>query len=277
MPKAGENIQCPPAERTPEFTRESFLRPPDWRWQEAKAFIEAELCDEFYTLPEDPVVHMAVRILRGVYSRFSLLIEGYSPKAASDTLKFISPLQYELYGKLFFDLSGVRAVSSWMEDFVLNPKLGKETKLILRSRWLSYYEGGKSGVESALTGKLSPGARKLLAVFTENERAKQVFDYMTSSIKLPAVEYATLMEQSIKSAQDRQLAMDLKEAEEKETPESLRQLAENIQEGIRHYTQAEKDGCSGGMGNGLDFNNKYINIITGAAKAPVTEADNADK
>ena len=57
-----------PAERTPSCTREFFLRPPDWRYQSAVQYLKDEQQGVTPTIPTDPLVQYAIRILRAFRS-----------------------------------------------------------------------------------------------------------------------------------------------------------------------------------------------------------------
>ena len=75
-----------PAEKTPSNTREFFLRPPDWRYQFAVRYLEEERRGETPTIPTDPHVQYAIRILRAYNSRQARGFLEYLATDACDTI-----------------------------------------------------------------------------------------------------------------------------------------------------------------------------------------------
>ena len=174
-----------PAERPPEMTREVFLSPPDWRYQAACKYLEDERNGETPTIPTDPVVLLVIRALRafrrvpnrlymdalwntteevirlGTTMRHSAivaemeshLISGHSAKDLKAIYSCPIPGKvYELYAKVFFDLTGITAIHSWIHDFLFEPERHHSNQILLRARLLSYYKDAGSGAKAAILG-----------------------------------------------------------------------------------------------------------------------------
>ena len=53
--------QKPQAERDAICMRESLLQPPDWRYQQAAAYVRDEAQGKHPSIPDDPVVQLTIR------------------------------------------------------------------------------------------------------------------------------------------------------------------------------------------------------------------------
>ena len=285
--------ELPAAERPPENTREVFLRPPDWRYQEALKYLEAEVADKTPPIPSDPYVQLAIRGLRaykspanrtymqtlwvnltdvfllGINLQHSAttaeleahIISGHSVRQLRSYGYFINPVVYTLYEKIFFDLSGICAIHSWVSDFLFSPLKYSEDLTRLRARLLAYYGSWEMGAKAAVVGLSSPDVGNMLKKLSTTERQKQMFDYMMRHMNLDEDTYATLMEAAYKSMTERDFQEHMKDREEAGTG-SLEDLAKGLESGIRAYTQKELENNS----TGLDFSNQYTLTILNTDK-----------
>ena len=278
-----------PAERTPKCTREFFLRPPDWRYQAAMRYLEDEKHHITPTIPTDPYVQYAIRILRaykhkgsrvfletmapdavsvislGVYDRHSAiaadiescLIQGYTTVSAVYHGFYVKPAVFDLYGKIFFDLTGIQAVHSWINDFLIEPERHNENTMLLRARILAYY-GGQQMAGSAVTpGKIDEEAQEMMKKIANNEQLKRIFDYIVRKTDMNKEEYVTIMESAVKSMTEKDFQEHMRDRDEAGSS-SLNEMAEHLEEGIRAYSQKELESFNE---NGLDFVNQYTPVI----------------
>lgn len=285
--------ELPAAERPPENTREVFLRPPDWRYQEAVKYLELEADDKTPPIPSDPYVQLAIRGLRaykspnnrtymqklwvhltdvfllGINMQHSAvvaeleahLISGHTVRQLRRYSYFIHPVVYALYEKIFFDLSGICAIHSWISDFLFSPLRHSADLTRLRARLLAYYGSWELGAKAAVVGMVSPDVATMLKKLSTTERQKQVFDYMMRHMSLDNETYATLMESVIKSVTERDFQEHMKDREEAGTG-SLEDLAKGLEAGIRAYSQHELETHN----TGLDFSNQYTLTILNTEK-----------
>lgn len=279
-----------PAERPPENTREVFLNPPDWRYQAACAYLADEKKNQAATVPTDPVVLLVIRALRafrripnrlymdalwnateevirlGTTMRHSAivaeieshLISGHTAKDLKEQGSVIPPTLYELYREIFFDLTGITAVHSWIHDFLVEPERFSKSQTLLRARILSYLSGAKDGAASAILGLPDKAVEQLLKKIGSNERNKQLFDYMVKHTKIPQDIYVTMMETALKSMTDRDFQEHMRDRDEAGSG-SLEELSEGIEQGIRAYSQQEIAEASAA---GVDFTNQYTAFLT---------------
>lgn len=285
--------ELPPAERPPANTREVFLRPPDWRYQEALKYLELEAADKTPPIPSDAYVQLAIRGLRAyktpanrsfmqtlwvhlndvfllginlqhtatVAELEAHLISGHSVRKLRRYGYFIHPVVYQLYEKIFFDLSGICAIHTWVSDFLFSPLKYSEDLTKLRARLLAYYGSWDMGTKAAVVGMSSPDVSNMLKKLSTTERQKHMFDYMMRHMSLDEETYATLMEAAYKSMTERDFQEHMKDREEAGTG-SLEDLAKGLESGIRAYTQKELENNS----TGLDFSNQYTLTILNSDK-----------
>lgn len=298
---AQQDLLLPPAEREFEASRDSLLKPPDWRYQEALSYLRSTRDGEPAQIPTDPVVQYAIRGMRclrlnanncpatfvtcrhglstlmrksmpalyetlvyGLYRRKSAvasmldacLIKGWCYDDARKAGCPVSRDVYVLYSKLFFDLTGIRAVHCWIHDFLFEPERSSTSKALLRARLLAYYGSGSIGVSGGVTGLLSDAEAALMRAIMSNERQKKLFDYVVSKTALPADVYATMMEAALKEVSGHEFQERMRDREETGT-ESLEELASHMEEGIRAFTKADM----GADSTGLDFVNQYTKSL----------------
>lgn len=270
-----------PCEETPVCTREFFLRPPDWRFQQALQYLDADRQNELAMIPTDPMVQFVIRILKAMknvrtrefvqtlwpsvcsairlgttnkHSAITAEMETYIiTKRESDYL--IDKQLLEIYKKLFFDLSGITAIHSWFHDFILAPEQFAENSLLLRARMLAY--NGNLNPSEIFLGTLSADTKSMMKELSNSERSRKLFDYMTKVTKIDNTNYMLLMEAAVKSMTERDFQEHMKDRDEAGSS-SLEDLAKNLEQGIRAFSQQEIEKVSE---TGLDFVNQYTAVI----------------
>jgi len=279
------------AERPPEMTREVFLSPPDWRYLAAQQYLEEERCGKTPMIPTDPMVLFAIRALRAYRKLPNRLVLDAMWKDVSETLRLgismrrsaivaemeahllaghkadrlakdyscvIPPMMYQLYNKLFFDLTGITAVHSWIHTFLFSPERYFNDQTLLRARLIAYYQSADKGAKAAIFGEPDSETAAFLKKVGSNERQKQLFDYMAKNMRLPIEIYATTMETALKSMTERDFQEHMRDRDEAGS-ESLESLAKGIELGIRAYSQSE---LSTSGSSSSDFTNQFTEILT---------------
>lgn len=278
-----------PAERTPSCTREFFLRPPDWRYRAAMKYLNDEKQGVTPTVPTDPHVQYAIRILRayqhkgtaayldtfapdavslislGVYNKHSAItadiesciINGSTTETAFLQGFYVKPAVFDLYAKIFCDLSGITAVHSWVHDFLIEPERYNENTTLLKARLLAYYGGQRFGGSAAITGYVDDGTQAMMKKIANNEQLKRIFEYIVRSTDMNKEDYATIMESAVKSMTEKDFQEHMRDRDEAGSS-SLNEMAEHLEEGIRAYSQKELESFNQ---NGLDFVNQYTPVI----------------
>ena len=268
-------------------------RPPDWRFKEACSFVAAS-AKAARTLPADPVVQHLARLMKNVlvvarrtnagavknYCRVAwpsstkvlylgtvakdscatgmlelCLIKGWDHAKASEAGMPFSVAVYKLYEQAFFDLSGIREFDALMQDTLLDRHTVCPGKL--RQRFLALQDkDGATGMKAQGIGQLTAVEVSLLRDASGSERQRQLFDYIHSCQKLPAELRAGFMESALKAESDRDFQLKMRD-KESEGSESLEELAQHLEEGIRAYSQTELNQCSH---KGVDSANGYTQI-----------------
>lgn len=278
-----------PAERTPSCTREFFLRPPDWRYQAAVRYLNDEKHGITPTIPTDPYVQYAIRILRayqrastrvylevlapdavsliilGVYNKHSAItadiegciINGNTTEEAMINGFYVKPAVFDLYAKIFCDLSGIQAVHSWIHDFLIEPERYNENTTLLKARLLAYYGGQKLGGSAAITGYVDDDTQAMMKKIANNEQLKRIFEYIVRSTDMNNEDYVAIMESAVKSMTEKDFQEHMRDRDEAGSS-SLNEMAEHLEEGIRAYSQKELESFNE---NGLDFVNQYTPVI----------------
>lgn len=278
-----------PADKTPSCTREQLLRAPDWRYQAAISYLQEEKAGRTAVIPTDIVVQFAIRVLRAYKKpenrlyvdslwpdiaevlrlgttarRTAIVAEIESCIIAGRTVKdlieedfYVKPVVYELYSKLFFDLSGIVAIHSWFNDFLFSPEKYKDNTTLLRARLLAYYGGHKAGARSAVMGMSTDETEGLLKKIASSERQKKVFDYLTKAVNMDNETYVAIMEAAVKSMSDRDFQERMRDREDAGSS-SLEELAEGLEQGIKAFSQTD---IANSSKLGLDFDNQYTTVI----------------
>ena len=278
-----------PAEKTPSNTREFFLRPPDWRYPAAVKYLNDELHGITPTIPTDIHVQYAVRVLRafnqpatriymdvlcpdavetitlGVIMKHSAItadiesciISGSTTEELELDGFYIRPVVFDLYAKLFCDLSGITAVHAWIHDFLLEPERHSENTTLLKARLMAYYGGKNMGGTAAVTGFIDNETQQLMKQITATEQQKRIFEYVVRATDMRAEDYVAVMEGAVKSMTEKDFQEKMRDREEAGSS-SLEELAGHLEEGIRAYSQKELEAINS---SGLDFVNQYTPVI----------------
>lgn len=186
------------------------------------------------------------------------IIKGWTYDEARIAGCPVSKAVYYLYNKAFFDLSGVRTVTSWIQDYLIEPERYSRNTTLLRARLLAYYGSGSAGVNIAMTGSLDKDEKELLQTISNNERHKQIFDYMVKHMNIAPDIYVGLMEAAVKNMSDHDFQKRMHD-QEMVGSSSLEELADKLEWGIRAYSNQEIQDYDT---NGLDFVNQFTKILT---------------
>jgi hypothetical protein len=187
------------------------------------------------------------------------LIKGWSYDEAHMAGCPVTRSVYNLYSKAFMDLSGVRTVACWIQDYLIEPERYARSTRLLRARLMAFHGSGKAGLGAAITGSLSESEKALLKEISSNERSKQMFDYMVRHLDVAPDVYVGMMEAAVKSMSDQEFQHKLK-TQEMAGSGSLDEMAENLEIAIRAYSSQEVQTFDA---NGLDFVNQYTKILIG--------------
>lgn len=287
-----QNKQVAPFQRQAQFSRDSFLRVPDWRWQQARLINNAKISGLTRPQPSDTKVIFAARLQRAfkdpkkrqfiqlkmnsVYQICTLgtadnnaplkcqlqacLICGLDSNAVNKKLKWITPTQVDLYKDLFFDLSGVQGLSGWFQQMLLIPAKNQKNSTLFRVRALAHYHSMDAALKSIRFGKSGKVAKQAMAQMWKDQRNKRIFDYMAKNLNVPVQVYTNIMQQAIQSVQNRDFTLQLK-GQNSQTSAAL-QYANTIQKGIRGFTQAQINASNQAYKSGVDDTTKYIKMIT---------------
>lgn len=276
-----------------------LLQPPDWRYQAARQYLTDAAKGRVPEAPSDAVVQYLVRGLRGMggdlkdgsgmpaVRRYlfrywpvlheviyfgtqarksavsammdTCLIRGWTHSEAMEAGCPVSAPVYGLYAKAFFDLSGVRAVHAWVQDFLIEPERCSSDSTLLRSRLLAYFGKGTEGTGAPVTGMLSDGEESVLKKIIRNERQKKLLDYVAKRTGLAPDVYAGIMEAALKTMTEQEFQTRLREKDDAGSS-SLEELAANLESGIRAFSQQE---LRAHQADSLDFVNQYTKQLTG--------------
>jgi len=283
-------IKPPQSERIPNYGRDSFLRPPDWRYIEAQEYLREEKAGRMSPPPTDPAVQYLIRLLRGLAnpdSRLAVLLKwrdaadvihigtAARESAFSQELEdyiidgtdvedvkqmvggtWFTTAHYQMFRSFFFDLSDVCAVTSWISYHLLDNARNSKQGALLRNRLLAYCEGGNSALEASLPG-CNKNDDSLLRRYAHNVRQQKIFDYLTQKTHLPKELYASLMETAVKDMTTREFQERLKD-KEAAGDSSLQELAGDLSEGVRRFSLDEQQAYDA---FGLSYSNQYTSII----------------
>ena len=269
-------------------SRDFLTRPPDWRYKAAVLYVEDKRKGLTPMIPTDPVTQYLIRgltagesmhtrrylmqlwpdldevLYHGVTARDSAvtaeldtcMIKGWTYAQARLAGLPVNESVYRLYRSLFLDLSGIIAVHSWVHDFLFEPyRHGKDQRL-LRAHLLAYYGGGKTGLHAGVLGFVDKPAVGLMKAIAEDQRMKQVFDYTVKQTHMDMVTYVNVMETAVRSMTDRDFQERLRNHEE-EGSESLAELAQGVEDGVKAFTQSEMQDVD----SAVDDSSQYIRII----------------
>ena len=294
MPVSNQNA---PFKRSPEFSRDSFLRPPDWRWQEAKQLVRAQLTGTSFTSQSDPIILYAARIQKacrntaarkfiqlkmpdawqiftlGTFDNSSQLraqvqacfIYGLTPQKTAQKLKWITPIQAHLYKDLFCDLQGVQAISGWFEQMLLQPARTAKSMNLFRARALAHYHSLEAALHSLRFGNCGKSAKEAMDAMWRNFRNTQVFDYIAKQLNVPIQIYTQMMEQAVKNREDQAFMLQAKQGGSQS--EAVVAAAQVLNTSIRGFSQAQLQLTTQAEKAGIDFSAQYMQYIIQKAKA----------
>ena len=283
--------QKAPFKKSPEFQRDSFLRTPDWRWQQARQINLAELTKKEYAPDVDKLVLYAARLQAAMVNPASrqflqkkmpdawhvvklgemdnasqlkaqlqaCIIYGLQPKQIADKLKWLTPVQARLYMDLFCDLSGVQGISAWFEQLMLQPARQGRSMNLVRARALAHYHSLQAALHSLRFGNSGKSAKEAMDLMWRDARNKGIFDYIAQSINVPIQMYIQSMQQAIKSRQDQAFMLSNKQGNTQS--EVLLQASNKIASSVRGFTQAQIKLSTQAQKAGIDSSVTFVNHI----------------
>lgn len=300
--RADLEVCAAPVTEIESVTRDSLLKPPDWRYQAACQYLSDLRHGIRPSVSTDPLIQYAIRgirgsqlapgksaglnlvtgaqrmmqhcwpelmetLYRGTYGRHSAqtatmevcLIKGWSHEDAKLAGCPASPRVYKLYEKLFFDLTGVRTVTAWIQDNLFEPERYNGNTVLLRARLMAYFGDGTTGMSASISGQLPDSDGKLMKSLIKNERQKRLFDYVVKHTGMDPELYANVMETALKSMTEHDFQEHMKDREDAGSS-SLEELTDGLERGIRAFSQTELQDV---RTDGLDFVNQYTKILTG--------------
>lgn len=185
------------------------------------------------------------------------LIKGWDWEMAQEAGCPVKKEVYDLYASVFMDLTGVRAVHAWMQDFLFEPERYGQNRDMLRARLMAFHGSGTAGMDAAITGYLTTDERSMLKQLMKNERQKMLFDYVVKHTSLDPVTYSTLMETALKSMTEHDFQEHMKDRDDAGTG-SLEELGIGLENVIRVYSQTEVANYNKA---GVDFSNQYTQSL----------------
>lgn len=268
MPVSNQNA---PFQKSPEFNRDSFLRAPDWRWQEARKIASSQQLDKVCLTQIQPVILYAARLqvacrntsvrqfirakqpdawqiitLGGMDASSQLkaalqacIIYGLKAQQISDKLKWITPVQAQLYMDLFCDLSGVQGVAQWFQQMLLQPARANRNMNLFRARALAHYHSLQAALHSLRFGNSGKSAKQAMQLMWKDARNRQVFDYMAQNLNVPIQIYVPAMQQALKAKQDRAFLVQNKQQQNDADSAVMSAISASLDKSIRTYTKVE--------------------------------------
>ena len=268
MPVSNQNA---PFKKSPEYSRGSFLRSPDWRWQEARILAFSDVSEHAYTVQSQPIILYAARIQRAcrtpVTRQFirikfpdawqiitlgtldnssqmkaalqACIIYGLNADQISQKLKWLTPVQAQMYMDLFCDLSGVQGIAEWFEQMLLQPARQGKSMNLFRARALAHYHSLQAALHSLRFGNSGKSAKEAMQAMWRDARNKQLFDYMAQNLNVPVQIYVQSMQQAMKGRQDRAFILQNKQQNPQAQEGIMGAIANDLDASIRTYTQAE--------------------------------------
>ena len=283
--------QSAPFKKDPLFNRESFLRPPDWRWQEAKKIQLQKSTGIPVINVVDPLVLYAVRLQEaflqpsvrqfvcykmpdawqvvqlGVADMNSIMkaclqaciISGLDQQQTCNKLQWIKPIQVMLYRDLFCDLSGAEGVPAWFQQMMLHPLRSTKNMALFRARALAYYHSLDAALKSLNFGIIGRTAKDVMQKMWRCQRNKQIFDYYAKQTNIPIQIYATNIQQAVRGREQRDFIKESKQGQGSQT--AILQIGKMLESSIRGFTQAETKLDTQNAKFGIDFSAQYIKHI----------------
>lgn len=283
MPVSNQNA---PFTKSPEFSRDSFLKTPDWRWQEAKR-LSMDINGYSATISQlQPLIGYAARMINACqdtssrqFVRIKLpdfwqvmtlgemdgsskmkaavqacIIYGLNPQEISDKLKWITKLQAKLYIDLFCDISGVQGIAQWFQHMLLQPARHYKNMNLFKARALAHYHSLQAALHSLRFGNSGVSAKQAMASMWRDARDTQLFQYMAKNLNVPVQIYVPSMQQAIKARQQHIFITETKQGNSQSS--ALLAAAQSLDNSVRSFTQAQINNPQG-----ADPSAQYIQII----------------
>lgn len=278
-------------QKSPQYQRDSFLKSPDWRWQQARIIINSKVSGLARRQPTDAKVLFAVKLQKALknpkkrqFIQYKMprvfdicklgstelnaplrcqleacIIADMDDDQIVQKLKWVDSTQIKLYKDLFFDLSGIKGLSGWFQQHLLVPIKGQKGGALFRARAIAYYFTAEAAIKSLRFGKSGKAAKQAMAQMWKDQRSKKIFDYMAKNLNVPIQVYTNMMQSAIQSIQNRDFTLQLKGQGSQAS--SALQYANAIQKGIRGFTQEQINSAGDSYKQGIDQANKYIQSI----------------
>lgn len=286
MPVTNQNA---PFKKSPEFNRGSFLRSPDWRWQQARIIAMADQREKVCSIQTDPLILYAARLQKAcrvpatrdfIRIKFpdawqimtlgcmdnssqmkaslqACIIYGLDAERISQKLKWLTPVQAQMYIDLFCDLSGVQGIAEWFQQMLLEPARQGRSMNLFRARALAHYHSLEAALHSLRFGNSGKSAKEAMQAMWRDARNKQLFDYMAQNLNVPIQIYVQSMQQAIKGRQDKAFILETKQETSQGQEGLIEAISADLDTSIRTYTQAQISSAEG-----EDPANAIINKIT---------------
>lgn len=286
MPVTNQNA---PFKKSPEFNRGSFLRSPDWRWQQARIIAMADQRDKVCSIQTEPLILYAARLQKAcrvpatrdfIRIKFpdawqimtlgcmdnssqmkaslqACIIYGLDAERISQKLKWLTPVQAQMYIDLFCDLSGVQGIAEWFQQMLLQPARQGRSMNLFRARALAHYHSLEAALHSLRFGNSGKSAKEAMQAMWRDARNKQLFDYMAQNLNVPIQIYVQSMQQAIKGRQDKAFILETKQESSEGQQGLVEAISADLDASIRTYTQAQINSAEG-----EDPANAIINKIT---------------
>ena len=281
--------QSAPFKKSPEFSRGSFLRSPDWRWQQARIIAMADQREKVCSAQTDPLILYAARLQKAcrvpatrdfIRIKFpdawqimtlgcmdnssqmkaslqACIIYGLDAERISQKLKWLTPVQAQMYIDLFCDLSGVQGIAEWFQQMLLEPARQGRSMNLFRARALAHYHSLEAALHSLRFGNSGKSAKEAMEAMWRDARNKQLFDYMAQNLNVPIQIYVQSMQQAIKGRQDKAFILETKQESSEGQQGLVEAISADLDASIRTYTQAQISSAEG-----EDPANAIINKIT---------------
>lgn len=281
----------PPVKRKEEFVRTSLVDGPDWRWRKACSENYCARSGADFVCSGDAYVVFAKRIqwligspnlrlwlqekwpavsdiitvaLDDKYNSMkselnSTLIRVRDIDELCSQVAWITRDQARLYSKWFFDVSGICAISSWIEDHIIRPISnkryhgGKELNDIL----LAYFCDKKYNMVHFYTSE----EREVLRMVRDNRRMHKILSYVFDSRTLDP----EVMEQIIQN-----FDADIRAGDSGEDNLDVT-LAQRLKELTQRRTDSEESALLAGNRQGVEEDQELNYIRQRLIEVPKTQ------
>lgn len=274
MPVTNQNA---PFKKSSEYSRSSFLRSPDWRWQEACKLAMADKENMTCLVQPEPIILFAARIQKAVKNPTArqfvrakypdawqvialgtmdnssqmraavqaCIIFGLDAEKISQKLKWLTPVQAQMYIDLFCDLSGIQGIAEWFEQMLLEPARQGRSMTLFRARALAHYHSLQAALHSLRFGNSGRSAKEAMEAMWRDAKNRQLFDYMAQNLNVPVQIYVPMMQQAIKTRQEHSFILQTKQENLQGQQNIVQQIATELDASIRTYTQKQIEASVG--------------------------------